>query len=146
MRVERTGAGASTSGTKRSSPASGAGGGGNFASAINRAGSTATTEAARPVTNIGNVGGIDALVALQAIDGDRAGRKRARDRGHAILDTLEDLRIALLDGRLSGAQIQRMADLVASQRGLTDDPKLNDLLDEVDLRAQVELAKYQSRR
>ena len=142
MRVERTGSGQGVGSTRRASPA---GGGGNFAAAVSRVGRPAGAEGTSSVSSIGALTGVEALVALQEVDGDRAGRKRARDRASSILESLDELRLALLDGRLTGAQIERLVATIASQRALTDDPRLNDVLDEIDLRAQVELAKYQSR-
>lgn len=142
MRVERTGSGQGVGGARRAGPA---GGGGNFAAAITKAGRPAGAEGAAPVSGVGALSGVDALVALQAVDGDRAGRRRARERAVSILDSLDELRLSLLEGRLTVGQIERLVATVASQRSLTDDPRLNDVLDEIDLRAQVELAKYQSR-
>lgn len=143
MRVERTNAGRGVASTKR--PAA-TGGGGSFASAIGQAGASSATEAAKPVSSVGPLAGVDALVALQAIDGDRSGRRRARERASSILDSLDELRLALLEGRLTETQLARLAARVQSERGQTDDPRLNAVLDEIDLRAQVELAKYQLRR
>jgi hypothetical protein len=142
MRVERTGSGTGVAGTRRTSPA---GGGGNFAAAVSRAGRPAGAEAAAPVSSVGPLSGLDALVALQAVDGDRAGRRRARARAASILDGLDELRLALLGGQLTMGQIERLVASVAAQRTVTDDPRLNAVLDEIDLRAQVELAKYHAR-
>ena len=143
MRVERTSAGRGVASTKKpAAPSSG----GSFASAIGRAGGTAAAESASPVSSVGPLTGVDALVALQAVDGDRAGRKRARERASSILDSLDELRLALLEGRLTEAQLTRLAARVQSQRAEIDDPRLSAVLDEIDLRAQVELAKYQQQR
>lgn len=142
MRVERTGSGQGVASTRRTTPTAG---GGNFAAAVTRAGRPAGAEGAVPVSSVGPMTGVEALVALQAVDGDKAGRRRARERAGSILDALDELRVALLDGRLTMGQIEGLVARVASQRALTDDPRLNDVLDEIDLRAQVELAKYQSR-
>lgn len=142
MRVERTGSAPGVASARRTSPA---GTGGNFAAAVSRAGQAGGAEAAGPVSSVGALSGVDALVALQTVDGDKPGRRRARERAGRILDSLDELRIALLDGRLSEGQLQRLVTSIAAERTLTDDPRLNDLLDEIDLRAQVELAKYQVR-
>lgn len=142
MRVERTGSAPSVGGARRTGQTGSAGG---FADAITRAGRSGGTAAAAPTTAVGPLTGVDALVALQAVDGDRSGRRRARERAVRILDSLDELRIALLDGRLTEAQLQRLVAAVESERTMTDDPRLNAVLDEIDLRAQVELAKYQTR-
>jgi hypothetical protein len=143
MRVERAGAARSASSVRRTAPSSG---GGNFASAIGRASAPAASEAASSVSGVNALAGLDALVALQAADGDRKGRRRAMERGRSILDRLDELRLALLDGNLTESQIGSLLADVAGQRSRSDDPALNEVLDEIDLRAQVELAKYESRR
>ena len=143
MRVERAGPGTGAAGARRAAPA---GGGGNFASVIGRASAPAAAEAATAVSSLGALSGVDALVALQATDPDRRGRRQAMERGRSILDRLDELRLALLDGNLTESQIGSLLADVAGQRSRSDDPALNEVLDEIDLRAQVELAKYQSRR
>ncbi|MEZ5669608.1 MAG: flagellar assembly protein FliX [Alphaproteobacteria bacterium] len=144
MRVERTEARRGVSAPKRAA-AAGSGAGGAFAAAIGRAGASSAAESAAAVSNVGALTGIDAMVALQAVDGDRSARRRAVARGESILDELDALRIALLTGQLTLGQIQRLVSTIAEQRSQTDDPRLNAVLDEIDLRAQVELAKYDRR-
>lgn len=62
-------------------------------------------------------------------------------RGEELLDRLDDLRLALLEGRLPLATIQKLADLVAARRARVDDPRLLAILDQIELRAAAELAK-----
>jgi len=85
---------------------------------------------------------VDGLFALQEVAEDARGRRRrAVQRGSAVLDRLDDLRLGLLSGRMSAREIGELTRLVASERALVDDPRLSAVLDEIDLRAQVELAK-----
>lgn len=72
-------------------------------------------------------------------------RKRGQKRGHRLLDQLERIRHALLSGSLSMAAIEDLVADLATEKAQIDDPHLMALLDEIDLRAQVELAKYQSK-
>ncbi len=85
---------------------------------------------------------LDALIALQAFDPQRPDRRKAIRRGHDLLDTLDAMRLALLDGEPSAESLDRLASLVA-ERGPRDDEEsgLESLLDDIDLRARVELAK-----
>lgn len=86
--------------------------------------------------------GLDALLALQDVQQAPGGREEeARSQGERILDRLEELRMDLLDGRLTGASVQRLSAEVDAARAESDDPRLNDILDEIELRAHVELAK-----
>ncbi|VAW11396.1 hypothetical protein MNBD_ALPHA09-703 [hydrothermal vent metagenome] len=88
-----------------------------------------------------SIASVDAVMALQSVD-DPAGRKaRAVERGTRILDDLDELKIALLEGRISTGQLNRIIGLIAARREHSGDDRLDDVLDGIDLRAQVELAK-----
>lgn len=89
--------------------------------------------------------GLDAILFAQAIDGDEArkSKKQAVVRGNDILDSLNELKVGLLTGTLSGKRITRLKNLIDQQRGMVDDPRLLQILDEIDLRAAVELAKME---
>jgi hypothetical protein len=83
-----------------------------------------------------------ALLSLQEIPADNGGtRERARERGERLLARLEELRDGLLMGRMAPDTVRRLADEVDQARAEIDDPGLTDILDEIELRAQVELAK-----
>jgi hypothetical protein len=51
--------------------------------------------------------------------------------------------VALLDGAITGADLDRLRRAVRDERSQTDDPKLEAILDEVEVRAAVELAKLE---
>ncbi|HTO28424.1 MAG TPA: flagellar assembly protein FliX, partial [Devosia sp.] len=84
--------------------------------------------------------GIDAILALQAADGPLTGRKKAVRRGASLLDSLDDMRTDLLIGRIDPDRLDRMAAILseARERSL---PGLDALLDDIELRVRVELAK-----
>ena len=86
---------------------------------------------------------VDALLALQGAEDptERASRGRMRQRADDILDELDKVRMAMLKGDLTVGHMVNIADVVASHREKISDPHLTALMDEVDLRAQVELAK-----
>ena len=84
---------------------------------------------------------VDALLAVQG-EGDPAERRRRSvKRGHDLLDALDRLKAALLSNRVPAADLQQVARTLAERRDLTDDPRLDDLLSHIELRAKVELAK-----
>ncbi|MBI1406124.1 MAG: flagellar assembly protein FliX [Caulobacter sp.] len=89
------------------------------------------------------VASLDALLALQETDGPTERRRKAVRRAGRILDVLEDLRIAVLDGEVSGANLDRLMRAVRDQRDHTDDPGLEGLLNDIETRAAVELAKLE---
>ncbi|MEO0636892.1 MAG: flagellar assembly protein FliX [Pseudomonadota bacterium] len=88
----------------------------------------------------GQVLGMDALVALQSVSDQGERRKRQIDRSKGLLDELERLKADLLAGRVDRRRLERIGQLVA-QHAAVDDPHLAELVAQIDLRAQVELAK-----
>jgi hypothetical protein len=114
---------------------SGSGTGVGFGAAISGEQLVSGAAASRPIQQV------DGLFQLQEMPDALAQRRRAVQRGSTLLDRLDDLRLALLGGSLSQGQIAELQRVVASERGLVDDPRLLAVLDEIDLRAQVELAK-----
>ncbi len=86
-------------------------------------------------------GPLDTLVALQANEGTQERRKRQTKRGQELLDGLDQLKAALLSGRVSGADLDRIRTLLNARREATDDPRLDDILAHIELRAAVEMAK-----
>jgi hypothetical protein len=54
---------------------------------------------------------------------------------------LDGLRLALLDGAISDAALQKLAGDMDGEKNNTNDPLLDELVAEIELRAAVELAK-----
>ncbi len=96
-----------------------------------------STSAASPAAQI------DALLAAQQTSDatSEEARKRATQRAETILDQLELLRIGMMTGVVPIQHLQDLTKVVASHRDAVEDPMLRDILSEIDLRAQVELAK-----
>jgi hypothetical protein len=96
-----------------------------------------------PVEGMTTLSGVDALFAAQLAGDatDDEGRKRLVRRGEDILDKLEQVRIGLLTGTLPKSRLEDLTRMVRSQRDSVADPRLASLLDEIELRAEVELAK-----
>ena len=89
------------------------------------------------------VGSIDALLALQEVGGPLERRRKAVRRAGVILDVLDEVKLALLDGGVPPAALERLMTAVRLERGGADDPRLQGLLDEIEMRAAVELAKLE---
>ncbi len=89
--------------------------------------------------------GVDALLLIQAVDGtsEREARKRQARQGMDILDKLEELRRGLLSGGISEKTLRELSRLLGSQREACQDTQLLALLDDIHLRAEVELAKLE---
>ena len=102
---------------------------------------TEETSSASGVGSASAVATIDSLLALQEVEDSTARASRGRKRAMDMLDKLDDLRHGLLSGEIPPEKLIALSRLVQSQRAQVDDPKLAEILDEIDLRAQVELAK-----
>lgn len=84
-------------------------------------------------------------LAVQDLPDAAEKQRRAVRRAHGLLDRLEELELALLDGSLSEALLQRLRlDAPSSDRS-ADDPRLDAVLAQIEARAAVELAKLEVR-
>ncbi len=102
-----------------------------------------TTPAPAGSTAPRTIGGIETLIALQGIETPEERRKRAVGRGRSALDVLDELKIALLAGSLEPAVLLKLKSAAATLKDKdgSGDPKLDDVLGEIELRVEVELAK-----
>ncbi len=101
----------------------------------------AATESTARSSEAGRVNSLDALLALQEVPDATARRSAGLKRGAELLDRLDEIRIALLTGAMPQERLGQIVRLVRSRREAFDDPKLAAVLDEIELRAAVELAK-----
>ncbi len=117
------------------------GGGGEFADRLR-----ATSEGGEPaaVYETAPVSGLDAVLAAQQVDDAtrERGRKQMRRRGESLLDGLEALRTQILTGQLSKDDLAHLAQAVREKRPPVADPRLHEILDEIELRVEVEIAKF----
>lgn len=102
---------------------------------------TGDASGAGPVSGAGALGQVDALLSLQEVGNETDANRQGQRRGQELLDRLDELRLALLTGRLSVAVVERLANLVAARRAHVRDPRLAEILADIELRAAVELAK-----
>lgn len=103
-------------------------------------GDGATAADSRPATTIAPATSLDALLALQAVEDPLLKKKKLVRRGTQLLDTLEDMQADLLSGRVSESRLNQLMAVLGRAREKAD-PRLDALLDDIELRARVELAK-----
>lgn len=84
--------------------------------------------------------GLDALLALQSVDMREERRKKSLQRGRQMLDLLDALKLGVLEGTLTPAVLENLNAALAA-REPSEDPRLDEILAEIELRAEVELAK-----
>ena len=92
---------------------------------------------------LSGVASLDALLALQDVGGPLERRKRAMRRAGRILDVLDEVKLGLLSGEVSTNDLIRLQSAVRDQREATEDPGLEGILNEIETRAAVELAKLE---
>ncbi len=139
--------GSKATGTNSTTRKKTSGGAGGFADAIrslDSAGGAGGASGAGGVHSAGTVSALDALLALQQ-SGDAldSPKKHAVLRAESLLEQLEGVRDALLSGTLPASRLRQLVGLLDQQRENVSDPALSSVLDEIDLRAQVELAKLE---
>ncbi len=107
-----------------------------------------TADAAKPQSAapaLRMVGGIDALVALQGVDDPAERRRRAVGKGKAALDVLDQIKLGLLAGTLDPGNLNRLRAAAEQLKDRSGDPGLDQVLSEIELRVEVELAKMSPR-
>jgi hypothetical protein len=136
MKIE--GPGSLRNGSVRRTGRTESGLGGTFARVLQDIGEAPAPGVGGPVA----AGGVNPLLALQELeDATSSPHGKARARAEAILDRLEEIRMGLLTGSIPASCLEALSRIVQSQRAQVVDPRLAEILDEIDLRAQVELAK-----
>jgi hypothetical protein len=85
----------------------------------------------------------DAILALQEVGGPLERRRRAVRRAGRLLDVLDGVKLNLLSGEVSAADLDSLKSAIRDQRDQTDDVGLEGVLDEIETRAAVELAKLE---
>jgi hypothetical protein len=136
MKITDLGSAKGVATTKR---AKAAGKGSEFAERLKEAvaaGSGTVVETPAPAT-------VESLLAVQEAPDAASERSRglARRYGHDLLDRLEEIRLGLLAGAIPKERLAAIAQAVRQRRQKTDDPKLNAIIDEIELRCEVEIAK-----
>ena len=135
----------SSSGPKRTKGA-GSAGGSSFADQLKAASGASGLEgvADAGVVEKTQVEGVDAILAMQESGdgGEERAKKQARAYGIELLDRLSELQDGLLQGAIPKDKLMEIAHKIRSERKKVDDKRLNDILDEIELRAEVEIAKY----
>jgi hypothetical protein len=87
------------------------------------------------------VAGIDALMVLQGVEDQAERRRRSVKSGRHALDLLDELKVGLLGGPLNQSTLLRLKSAAAELKDGSGDTGLDGVIDEINLRVEVELAK-----
>lgn len=97
----------------------------------------------RSVSETAPVAPVASMLSIQEVDAETPSDARSRmvHYGADILDRLDEIRDQILAGAVSKSRLENLAQVLKQQRKSVDDPQLVALIDEIELRAEVELAK-----
>ena len=92
---------------------------------------------------VGALAGLSAVLVVQEAgeEGERAARRQLARHGEDILDRLEEIRRDILMGGVPRTRLETLAQMLRTRRPGVSDPRLLQILDEIELRAAVEIAK-----
>jgi Class II flagellar assembly regulator len=88
------------------------------------------------------IGSIDAIMALQGVGDSTEQDKQALEKGEELLEKLDEIRHGLLLGNVSPQKLLQLKDTLASYDITKTDPKLAEIVRDIEVRAAVELAKF----
>lgn len=96
------------------------------------------------VAGPGPIAALESILMLQGLDDSTQGRSKGLAHGERLLDLLDSVRDGLLAGGIPRATLNKLAAAVTHRHEVFADPKLQDVLDQIELRAHVELAKLEA--
>lgn len=120
-----------------------ASGGTSFSDHLAPAAGSSSEEGA--LEEAGAVAPVNSLLSVQEVEGDaNADQQRARliQWGENILDQLEQIRHDLLLGAIPLERLSGLAQALRDRKANISDPDLLTLINDIELRAKVEIEKY----
>lgn len=113
---------------------------GAFADALRDASGAGDVDSPVATSSVGPVESI--LAAQQSADPtEHRSRGLLLSHGNDLLDRLDQLRMAILNGVVPKERLQDIAKRLRERKISSDDPKLNEIIEEIELRVEVEIAK-----
>ena len=103
-----------------------------------------TSEGVSSVGEIGGVAAVGSILAAQEVgddDGEKA-RQQMQKYGADVLDRLDEIQRDLLVGAIPKDRLTNLAQTLRAKKSSVDDPALLQIINDIELRAEVELAKF----
>lgn len=115
------------------------GGGGSFSAYL----SESMKAESGQVANVGSISVADAIFATQMVNGEeeREIKKKLLKKASTFIDKLEEIRDGLLVGYISKDKLIDISRMIKERQVETTDERLKNLMEEIELRVEVELAK-----
>ncbi len=139
MKVDAYGNIKATNSTKKRSGVSKAG---DFSSILD-AYESEGVENSGALSNVASPAAMSGMLALQEVSDEEIRRKNLIKQGDDMLDSLEQLRRRLLTGTVPMQVLQDINKQLISQKQTVNDARLKAIINEIELRTAVELAKME---
>ncbi|MEE2746442.1 MAG: flagellar assembly protein FliX [Pseudomonadota bacterium] len=97
-----------------------------------------------PAGEIAGVTSVGSILAAQEVNEDNGKKSQhmLRKYGEDILDRLDEIKHDILIGAIPKDRLQNLAQTLRKKKAVINDPKLRQIISDIELRAEVELAKY----
>lgn len=108
--------------------------------------SSAMTNQSSQVSSATSISVTNAIFAAQMVSDDETleRRRKALKRGNSLVDKLEEIRNSLLIDDLSTEKLIEISRFVKNTGEHVNDEKLSEIIAEIELRVEVELAKLET--
>tara|TARA_B100000686_G_C16618175_1_gene877655 strand:+ start:41 stop:475 length:435 start_codon:yes stop_codon:yes gene_type:complete len=139
MKISKAATNKQTTTTKKKSSAKT----GEFAEQVRGVTSTDNIDIAQSSESSSPLGAVESILAAQEVSNTLAGRSRSVlvQYGDQLLDYLDEIKLAILYGAIPKDKLTNLAQILREKRKVCDDPRLNNIIDEIELRVEVEVAK-----
>ena len=125
-----------TSGTSSSS----------FSALLDATSSAGEADSTNSLSDISATAPLDNMLAMQEISEEEMARKELIKKGNNLIEELEKLRQQLLMGTVPLTTLRNLSHQLSIKKQSVSDPQLLSLMDDIELRAAVELAKLEKAR
>ncbi len=104
-------------------------------------------EKSQEVSQVGEIAGVapvGSILAAQEVDEDegRKSQQQLQEYGGNILDRLEEIQQDILAGAIPKDRLAKLAQTLRMKKTSTDDQSLVSIINEIEIRAAVEIAKF----
>jgi len=110
---------------------------------FNEALSSEESTAALPPSGTSPLTSVNSLLSLQEMPTGSEGKSKGLARAEELLEHLELIRHGLLAGQIPQRRLKDVVKIVSREKELSHDSALNEILNDVELRVKVELAKLE---
>lgn len=112
--------------------------GGNFAAFLGAADASSGAVGMQASQDIASM---NPLFMLQEVDGDRPSAKQRMIEGFDALEYLERVHLSLLEGKVPLEVLKNLQTMTQQWNNPTNDPRLDSIIESIQVRAAVEIAK-----